>query len=340
MSVATGGSEAAAAAGGGGGNRVFFQSPRGGGGSGGSSGSSSREDSVSAAAAVVQVQQRRHQQGKVTVKYDRKELRKRLVLEEWIVEQLGQLYGCEVRGRGRGVPGAVAVAAVPSPAAASLAPGILLLPRVAFRRWAEERCHRHLQMTFPVRRPHPAAAPRLGGAPAQGMVKGAPCPIERVSPVPSRSEWEGTALWGRAVAAARPGTEGSLSSGGGPAAAARPGVPGGSPAAVLAGSRCPRSLPGQSGPGLGGAFHGLGGRRSPLDASWPSAGSPAERCAGRRASRRRERDLRGGCAEAAVVGERLRCGYGPLWIVPLRYPDLQQRGRYWPGNLSEQFGHH
>lgn len=100
MSVATGGSEAAAAAaaGGGGGNRVFFQSPRGG-GSGGSSGGSSREDSVSAAAAVVQVQQRRHQQGKVTVKYDRKELRKRLVLEEWIVEQLGQLYGCEVRGR-------------------------------------------------------------------------------------------------------------------------------------------------------------------------------------------------------------------------------------------------
>ncbi|XP_040455393.1 protein phosphatase 1 regulatory subunit 14C [Falco naumanni] len=92
MSVATGGSEAAAA-GGGGGNRVFFQSPRGGGGSGGSSGGSSREDSVSSAA--VQVQQRRHQQGKVTVKYDRKELRKRLVLEEWIVEQLGQLYGCE-----------------------------------------------------------------------------------------------------------------------------------------------------------------------------------------------------------------------------------------------------
>ncbi|XP_074944049.1 protein phosphatase 1 regulatory subunit 14C [Phalacrocorax aristotelis] len=95
MSVATGGSEAAAA-GGGGGNRVFFQTPRGGGGGGSSSsGGSSREDSVSAAAAVVQVQQRRHQQGKVTVKYDRKELRKRLVLEEWIVEQLGQLYGCE-----------------------------------------------------------------------------------------------------------------------------------------------------------------------------------------------------------------------------------------------------
>ncbi|XP_054050400.1 protein phosphatase 1 regulatory subunit 14C [Rissa tridactyla] len=95
MSVATGGSEAAAA-GGGGGNRVFFQSPRGGSAGGGSSGGSSREDAVSAAAAVVQVQQqRRQQQGKVTVKYDRKELRKRLVLEEWIVEQLGQLYGCE-----------------------------------------------------------------------------------------------------------------------------------------------------------------------------------------------------------------------------------------------------
>uniref|UniRef100_A0A8C9F905 Protein phosphatase 1 regulatory inhibitor subunit 14C n=1 Tax=Pavo cristatus TaxID=9049 RepID=A0A8C9F905_PAVCR len=96
MSVATGGSEAAAAGGGGGGGRVFFQSPRGGGGGSG------REDAVSAAA--VQVQQRRHQQGKVTVKYDRKELRKRLVLEEWIVEQLGQLYGCQVRGRGAGCP--------------------------------------------------------------------------------------------------------------------------------------------------------------------------------------------------------------------------------------------
>ncbi|KAM8810229.1 protein phosphatase 1 regulatory subunit 14C [Eudromia elegans] len=92
MSVATGGSEAAAA-GGGSGSRVFFQSPRGG---GGGSGGSSREDAVSAAAVVqVQQQQRRQQQGKVTVKYDRKELRKRLVLEEWIVEQLGQLYGCE-----------------------------------------------------------------------------------------------------------------------------------------------------------------------------------------------------------------------------------------------------
>ncbi|XP_036904673.1 protein phosphatase 1 regulatory subunit 14C [Sturnira hondurensis] len=103
MSVATGSSEAAGGAGGSGGTRVFFHSPRG--GAGGSPGSnsgsgSSREDSKSvataAAATAGQVQQqRRHQQGKVTVKYDRKELRKRLVLEEWIVEQLGQLYGCE-----------------------------------------------------------------------------------------------------------------------------------------------------------------------------------------------------------------------------------------------------
>ncbi|XP_024407732.2 protein phosphatase 1 regulatory subunit 14C [Desmodus rotundus] len=101
MSVATGSSEAAGGAGGGG-ARVFFHSPQGG-AAGGSPGSnsgpgSSREDStpVATAAAVGQVQQqRRHQQGKVTVKYDRKELRKRLVLEEWIVEQLGRLYGCE-----------------------------------------------------------------------------------------------------------------------------------------------------------------------------------------------------------------------------------------------------
>lgn len=105
MSVATGSSEAAGGAGGGGGARVFFQSSRGGGGGGspGSSSGSSREDpaplATAAAAGQVQQQQqqqqRRHQQGKVTVKYDRKELRKRLVLEEWIVEQLGQLYGCE-----------------------------------------------------------------------------------------------------------------------------------------------------------------------------------------------------------------------------------------------------
>ncbi|XP_069345287.1 protein phosphatase 1 regulatory subunit 14C [Eulemur rufifrons] len=103
MSVVTGSSEAAGGAGGGG-ARVFFQSPRGGAGGspGSSSGSgSSREDSAPVATATAagqvqqQQQQRRHQQGKVTVKYDRKELRKRLVLEEWIVEQLGQLYGCE-----------------------------------------------------------------------------------------------------------------------------------------------------------------------------------------------------------------------------------------------------
>nr|XP_060609535.1 protein phosphatase 1 regulatory subunit 14C [Anolis sagrei ordinatus] len=82
---------AAPGGGGGGGNRVFFQSPRG-------SGGAPREEASSAAvcpSSAPPPQPRRHQQGKVTVKYDRKELRKRLVLEEWIVEQLGQLYGCE-----------------------------------------------------------------------------------------------------------------------------------------------------------------------------------------------------------------------------------------------------
>lgn len=86
-------------------------------------------------------------------------------------------------------------------------------------------------------------------------------------------------------------------------------------------------------------LHGLGGRQSPLEASWPRAGEPggSEGRAVRwhRASSRRERDLRGGCAE-----ERLRCRNGPLWIVVLRYPDLQEGGRYWLGNLSEQFGDH
>lgn len=145
------------------------------------------------------------------------------------------------------------------------------------------------------------------------------------------------------MAAARPGTEGSFSSVGAPAAAAGPGMPGGSPAAVVSGSRCPPSLPGQGGPGLRGAFFGLGGRRSPLDASWPSAGA---RRVGEQSGvpgtgrRRRERDLRAGCVEAAGVEERLRCGYGHLWIVVLRYPDLQEWGRYWRGNFSEQFGDH
>ncbi|KAM4866032.1 protein phosphatase 1 regulatory subunit 14C [Thomomys bottae] len=99
MSVVTGGNSEAAGGAGGGGGRVFFQSPCG-------SPGPSREGSATMATAAagqvqqqqqqqLQLQQRRHQQGKVTVKYDRKELRKRLVLEEWIVEQLGQLYGCE-----------------------------------------------------------------------------------------------------------------------------------------------------------------------------------------------------------------------------------------------------
>ncbi|MEE6475084.1 hypothetical protein FKM82_010613 [Ascaphus truei] len=78
------------------GGRVFFQSPL--------AAPGSREDSPQVVVAAAQQQQqqqqkqqqqRRQQQGKVTVKYDRKELRKRLVLEEWIVEQLSELYGCE-----------------------------------------------------------------------------------------------------------------------------------------------------------------------------------------------------------------------------------------------------
>lgn len=40
-------------------------------------------------------------QGRVTVKYDRKELRKRLNLEEWIIDQLTDLYDCEVRRGGK-----------------------------------------------------------------------------------------------------------------------------------------------------------------------------------------------------------------------------------------------
>ncbi|MEJ1273476.1 protein phosphatase 1 regulatory inhibitor subunit 14B [Cricetulus griseus] len=39
--------------------------------------------------------EQRKDTGKVTVKYDRKELRKRLNLEEWILEQLTCLYDCQ-----------------------------------------------------------------------------------------------------------------------------------------------------------------------------------------------------------------------------------------------------
>lgn len=67
------------------GSRVFFQ-PAPGVGCVGSAGPISTGDDP--------VQKK---QGKVTVKYDRKELRKRLVLEEWIIEQLSELYDCEVR---------------------------------------------------------------------------------------------------------------------------------------------------------------------------------------------------------------------------------------------------
>lgn len=67
-------------------SRVFFQPPAGVGCAG--SGPMPRDDPV------------QRKQGKVTVKYDRKELRKRLILEEWIIEQLSDLYDCEVRRGG------------------------------------------------------------------------------------------------------------------------------------------------------------------------------------------------------------------------------------------------
>ncbi|VCX36957.1 unnamed protein product [Gulo gulo] len=121
MSVATGSSEAAGGAGGGGGARVFFQSPRG--GAGGSPGSSSGSGSS-------------REQGKVTVKYDRKELRKRLVLEEWIVEQLGQLYGCEVPERGAGRVGGLPRRTVPTQEFSVPGPLTPWDPALGARRWA------------------------------------------------------------------------------------------------------------------------------------------------------------------------------------------------------------
>ncbi|GAB5578033.1 protein phosphatase 1 regulatory subunit 14B [Prionailurus iriomotensis] len=67
---------------GGPGPRVYFQSPPGAAGEG--PGGADDEGPV-------------RRQGKVTVKYDRKELRKRLNLEEWILEQLTRLYDCQVQ---------------------------------------------------------------------------------------------------------------------------------------------------------------------------------------------------------------------------------------------------
>lgn len=173
MSVATGSSEAAGGAGGGG-ARVFFQSPRGGAGGspGSSSGSgSSREDSAPVAAAgqvQQQQQQRRHQQGKVTVKYDRKELRKRLVLEEWIVEQLGQLYGCEVPERGAGRVGGLPRPTVPTPEF-SRAPALGCAPPclLGTQRW-ERGAGRSLSGV-----PSGAGAPQLG-RPCLGPDAGCP----------------------------------------------------------------------------------------------------------------------------------------------------------------------
>lgn len=68
---------AAAAAAGGTGPRVYFQSPP--------SGEAAPEEEEGPV----------RRQGRVTVKYDRKELRKRLHLEEWILEQLTVLYDCQ-----------------------------------------------------------------------------------------------------------------------------------------------------------------------------------------------------------------------------------------------------
>lgn len=59
--------------------RVYFQTPAGG---------TTAEEGEDSEAPV-------RKQGRVTVKYDRKELRKRLNLEEWIIEQLTGLYDCE-----------------------------------------------------------------------------------------------------------------------------------------------------------------------------------------------------------------------------------------------------
>ncbi|XP_059107192.1 protein phosphatase 1 regulatory subunit 14B-like [Peromyscus eremicus] len=60
--------------------RVYFQSPPGATGEG--PGGADDDGPV-------------RRQGKVTVKYDRKELQKRLNLEEWILEQLTRLYDCQ-----------------------------------------------------------------------------------------------------------------------------------------------------------------------------------------------------------------------------------------------------
>ncbi|NXH23394.1 PP14B phosphatase, partial [Bucco capensis] len=62
------------------GPRVCFASSGGGGGGGG--GGEGEEGAGG------------RRQGKVTVRYDRRELRKRLHLEEWILAQLTALYDC------------------------------------------------------------------------------------------------------------------------------------------------------------------------------------------------------------------------------------------------------
>ncbi|XP_064359944.1 protein phosphatase 1 regulatory subunit 14B-like [Dromaius novaehollandiae] len=62
-------------------------------GSGSGPGSGPRVCFAAAAAEAEEAPGRR--QGKVTVKYDRRELRRRLHLEEWILAQLTALYDCQ-----------------------------------------------------------------------------------------------------------------------------------------------------------------------------------------------------------------------------------------------------
>lgn len=99
------------AGGGGPGPRVYFQSPPGAAGEG--PGSADDEGPV-------------RRQGKVTVKYDRKELRKRLNLEEWILEQLTRLYDCQVWP----VPPARTLPPAPRPCCPGTPPRARLSPRV------------------------------------------------------------------------------------------------------------------------------------------------------------------------------------------------------------------
>lgn len=106
---------------GGPGPRVYFQSPPGAAGEG--PGDADDEGPV-------------RRQGKVTVKYDRKELRKRLNLEEWILEQLTRLYDCQVCSPPRVAPKVgpePACPGAPPPAACHRSEGRPASARIALR---------------------------------------------------------------------------------------------------------------------------------------------------------------------------------------------------------------